>query len=48
MVDLDRADSGRLYTPNRLDEFTNGSIIWLYEYQMNMAVTKRFCLMVTK
>ncbi len=48
MVDLDRADSGQLYMPDRLDEFTDGSMIWSYEYRMNVVVMKQFCLMVTE
>ncbi len=48
MVDLDWADSGRLYMSDRLDEFTDGSIIWSYEYQTNVAVMKQFCLMVAE
>ncbi len=45
-VDLDRAS--RLYTPDRLDKFTDDSIIWSYEYQMNVAVMKQFCLMAAE
>ncbi len=48
MVDLDWADSSRLYTPDWLDKFTDGSIIWLYEYRMNVAVMKQFCLMAAE
>ncbi len=40
MVDLDWANSSQLYMPDQLDEFTDGSIIWSYEY--------RFCLMVAE
>ncbi len=46
MVDLDRAS--RLYMPDWLDKFTDGSIIWSYEHWTNVAVTKQFCLMAAK
>ncbi len=45
-VDLDRAS--QLYTPDRLDKFTDGSIIWLYKYWTNVAVMKQFCLTAAK
>ncbi len=53
LVDLDHVAGehqmlSQLYMSDRLDKFTDHSIIWLYEYQMNVAVMMQLCLMATE